>query len=204
MMDSIAFKTLLAVAIALLALAPTGCKEPDLSRSTDEQTTSPAPDGHSSTPGQAQPRPNADVVQVGDSVAVHYVGKLADGSTFDASRPRGEPLRFTVGAGQMIKGFDAGVVGMRLGEMRRLELKPEDGYGPHTDQAVVTVPRAKLPDLPPDIKVGDKLTMQTLQGPMSVTVTQIDRTQVTLDANHPLAGKTLFFGVELVELTKAR
>lgn len=142
--------------------------------------------------------------QSGDMVKVHYTGKLTDGSVFDSSYERDEPIEFTLGAGQMIAGFDAGVTGMNVGDKKTLELAPEQAYGDRTEEAVVTVPKENLGDLADQVSEGDRLVMQTQDGQsVPVTVTGIDETNVILDANHQLAGQTLIFDVELVEVTKA-
>ncbi len=141
--------------------------------------------------------------QAGDTVKVHYTGKLTDGTVFDSSRNGGEPLEFTVGAGQMIPGFDAGVQGMAVGENKTLQLEPDDAYGQRSDEAVVTVPKENLGDLADQVSEGDRLAMQSPEGQqIPVTVTKIAETEVTLDANHQLAGQTLVFDVELVDVTK--
>lgn len=142
--------------------------------------------------------------QSGDMVKVHYTGKLTDGSVFDSSYERDEPIEFTLGAGQMIAGFDAGVTGMNVGDKKTLELAPEQAYGDRTEEAVVTVPKENLGDLADQVSEGDRLVMQTQDGQsVPVTVTGIDEASVILDANHQLAGQTLIFDVELVEVTKA-
>jgi len=138
-------------------------------------------------------------VKNGDSVKVHYTGKLEDGSIFDSSEGR-DPLAFKVGAGQMIKGFDRGVVGMTLNEKKSISILPEDGYGAINNDLVIEVSRDTVPA---DIKLEKGLKLQMMQEngrPVVVTVTDINEKKVTLDANHHLAGKTLIFDVELVDL----
>jgi peptidylprolyl isomerase len=145
---------------------------------------------------------DAPTVEAGDAVRVHYTGKLNDGSVFDSSEGR-DPLGFTVGAGELIPGFDAGVEGMSVGEKRTLQIEPGDAYGDRNEQAVVTVPREQLGDLAEKVSQGDQLMMQTGEDQqVPVTVTELSDNEVTLDANHPLAGKQLTFEVELVELDK--
>ncbi|MBX3238859.1 MAG: peptidylprolyl isomerase [Chitinophagaceae bacterium] len=133
----------------------------------------------------------------GDKVRVHYTGRLTDGNQFDSSAGR-EPLEFTVGAGQMIKGFDAGVEGMAIGEKKIINIAPEDGYGLRNEEAVIEFP---MEHVPADMKLepGMQLTLQDQQGyPVNVVVTEVKDDVVLLDANHALAGKELVFEVELV------
>jgi len=135
----------------------------------------------------------------GDSVKVHYTGKLEDGTVFDSSAGR-EPLDFTVGAGQLIAGFDEAVVGMAVGEKKTVRIAPEQAYGPHNPEMTLQVPRS---DLPAEIKpeLGMQLEASQEGGhSMVVTVVEISDESVTFDANHPLAGKALTFEIEVVEL----
>ncbi len=136
----------------------------------------------------------------GDTVLVHYVGRLDDGQVFDSSRDNdGEPLEFEVGAEQVIAGFDAGVRGMRVGETKRIEIEPDDAYGPRQEMLSQSVPRDGM-NLSVEPQLGMILNMQLPDGnQIPVTITDVTDTQVTLDANHPLAGQRLTFEVELVE-----
>lgn len=137
--------------------------------------------------------------KAGDTVKVHYTGKLDDGTVFDSSAGR-DPLEFTVGAGQMIAGFDAGVNGMNVGETKTVTIPSDDAYGQHRAEMVLTVGRDEMP---PDMEVnpGDQLQMRHESGQVVVvTVTDVSDTNVTLDGNHPLAGKDLTFDIELVEV----
>lgn len=138
-------------------------------------------------------------VQKGDKVSVHYTGRLTDGSTFDSSVGRA-PLEFTVGAGQMIKGFDAGVVGMTVGEKKLINIIPEEGYGAWNEEAVIEFPKEHIPaDM--TLEIGMKLPMQDQQGnQFEVIVKEIKENVILLDANHSLAGKDLIFEVELVKI----
>lgn len=133
-----------------------------------------------------------EVVEAGCYVKIHYTGTLDDGTVFDSSEER-EPIAFAVGGGQMIPGFDKGVVGMRVGESKELRLPPADAYGEHDSRGVQEVPLDKLPD---DVKVGAQL--QTNQGNKAV-VTKIENGTATVDLNHELAGKTLNFKIKLME-----
>lgn len=143
----------------------------------------------------------AKEVKKGDRVEIHYVGTLEDGSQFDSSRERGQPLPFTVGQGQMIKGFDDGVIGMKIGEQKTLLLKPEVAYGEISEENVLRVPKQDVIDAvgAEDCVVGAKLMVG--QG-MPATITEITDTEIALDANHALAGKTLKFEVELMDLQR--
>ena len=133
----------------------------------------------------------------GDTVRIHYTGTLNDGSVFDSSQGR-EPLEFTLGAGQVIPGFDAAVDGMAVGDRKVAEIPADEAYGPRHDQAVQDVPRADIPAEIP-LEVGLQLQMQSPTGQvMPVTVTAITDDAVTLDANHMLAGKDLTFAIDLV------
>lgn len=133
----------------------------------------------------------------GDTVKVHYSGTLSDGTVFDSSEGR-DPLQFTLGAGQIIPGFERAVEGLAPGEKTTTVIPPEHAYGEHQPEAVLEVPLARLPpDLNPE--VGQQLQMQGENGqPIPVRVTGLSDDTVTIDANHPLAGKELTFQIELV------
>jgi FKBP-type peptidyl-prolyl cis-trans isomerase 2 len=135
----------------------------------------------------------------GDSVKVHYTGKLDDGTVFDSSVGR-EPLEFTVGAGQLIAGFDEAVVGMAAGEQKTVRIAAEQAYGPHNPEMTLQVPRSDLPaEIQPEL--GMQLEASQEGGhSMVVTVVEVSDESVTFDANHPLAGKALTFEIEVVEL----
>jgi peptidylprolyl isomerase len=136
-------------------------------------------------------------VKKGDTVSLHYMGKLPDGTVFDTSRQR-HPLQFTIGNGQVITGFEQAVIGMKIGENKTAKIPMEQAYGPHRDDMVVTMERSKLPaDLNP--MVGQRLEITQVDNQTSlVTVTNVTETTLTLDANHPLAGKDLTFDIELL------
>ena len=137
--------------------------------------------------------------KAGDTVAIHYTGTLADGSQFDSSEGR-DPLRFTLGSGQIIVGLDAAITGMSQGEKKSVTIAATEAYGDHRPEAVQAVPRAQIPAEIP-LEVGGGLQVQTPDGQtIPVTVTSVTDEEVTLDANHPLAGKDLTFAVELVEI----
>jgi peptidylprolyl isomerase len=136
----------------------------------------------------------------GDNVKVHYKGKLTTGEQFDSSEGR-DPLAFTVGAGQMIKGFDEAIPGMAVGEKKTINIAPENAYGAKNEEAVVEFPKSNIPA---DMKLepGMKLQLTNQDGqPIPVVVTEVKDDVVVLDANHELAGKELVFDIELVEIS---
>ncbi len=139
-------------------------------------------------------------VKQGDTVKVHYHGKLTDGTTFDSSEGR-EPLEFEVGSGQVIKGFDDGVSGMEVGQKKTIQIPVNDAYGPKDENMVVQFPKSNFPaDLKPE--VGMQLNMTNGSGQViPVVIVEVGEEDVTLDANHPLAGQDLVFDLELVEIS---
>ena len=138
-------------------------------------------------------------VKTGDVVRVHYTGTLLDGSQFDSSVGR-NPLEFTVGAGQMIAGFDAGVLGMIVGEKKTLQIDPDHGYGQSNPEAIIEFPRTNVPE-GMELEIGMQLNLQNEYGqPVPVVIMDIREDVVVMDANHSLAGKDLIFEVELVEI----
>lgn len=140
-------------------------------------------------------------VKEGDVVKVHYTGKLTNGEQFDSSEGR-EPLEFTVGAGQMIKGFDDAMPGMSAGEKKTINILPADAYGEKDEQAMIEFPKENIPK---DMKLepGMQLQLRNESGqPFPVTVAEIKDDVVVLDANHMLAGKELVFDIELMEIVK--
>jgi len=138
----------------------------------------------------------------GDTVKVHYTGKLKDKSIFDSSQDA-EPLELTVGSGQVIPGFEKAVVGMEVGDSKTVEIAAAEAYGPYRNELVVEIEREQVPeDLP--IEVGKPLILRQADAPpIRVMVTDISEQSVTLDANHPLAGEDLTFEVELVEIVSS-
>jgi FKBP-type peptidyl-prolyl cis-trans isomerase 2 len=138
-------------------------------------------------------------VQNGDKVRVHYHGKLRSGETFDSSEGR-EPLEFTVGSGQVIRGFDEGVKGMQQGEKRTVEIPVQDAYGEKSEEMLIEFPKDQFPpEMQPE--VGMQLMMNNSQGQsFPVTIAEVRDESVLLDANHPLAGQDLIFDLELVEI----
>jgi peptidylprolyl isomerase len=136
--------------------------------------------------------------QQGDTVRVHYTGTLADGTVFDTSRDT-DPLEFTIGAGQVIPGFDTAVSGMAPGQEKRVVIAPDDAYGERRDDLLVAVERERFPaDIEP--QVGQQFQMTQEGNTYLVTVRDVSDDAVTLDLNHPLAGEDLTFELELVEI----
>ncbi len=135
----------------------------------------------------------------GDTVKVHYKGILEDGTVFDSSYEK-EPLEFTIGDGRIIPGFENAVLGMNQGESKSIKVGPEEGYGDYQEQGKVEVERANMPeDIQPEL--GMMLQLNTPEEKVVyVTVTDLDDEKVTLDANHPLAGKDLHFDIGLLEI----
>ena len=137
---------------------------------------------------------------MGKKCRTHYRGTFNDGTPFDSSYDRGEPLEFICGAGQMIRGFDAAVADMEVGQIVDVHLMPEEAYGMPDPNAVFTVEIAQLPGSEA-LKVGQQAYLANQFGqPFQVKVTAKDETTITLDANHEMAGKELNFRIELVEV----
>ena len=135
----------------------------------------------------------------GDVVKVHYKGKLNSGEQFDSSEGR-EPLEFTVGAGQMISGFDAAIPGMIVGEKKTITIPPQDAYGVKNEEAIIEFPISNIPG-GMKLEPGMKMQLRNEAGhPIPVVVTELKDEIVILDANHELAGKELIFDIELVEI----
>jgi len=135
----------------------------------------------------------------GDTVKIHYTGKLHDGTVFDSSEGR-DPLSFTIGNGQVIPGFEDAVRGMAKDEKKNVTIPMDQAYGPRNEELVINVPRNQVP---PDInpEKGQRLQMQGPQDqPIVVVVTEVTDEYIMLDANPPLAGKDLIFDIELVEI----
>jgi peptidylprolyl isomerase len=141
-------------------------------------------------------------VQSGDTVKVHYHGRLTDGTTFDSSEGR-DPLEFQVGSGMVIAGFDNGVVGMIVGDKKTVHIAVDDAYGPKNPDMIIEFPKEQVPaDMP--MEVGMRLNLNNSQGQVvPVVITEIQEAAILLDANHPLAGEDLVFDIELVEIIGA-
>ena len=137
--------------------------------------------------------------KAGNTVKVHYKGTLDDGTVFDSSHGR-DPLEFTVGSGMVIPGFDNAVDGLAVGDSKTVTIPPDQAYGEVNKDLVIDVAREQIPsDITPEIGMGLHMQSEDGQG-FDVTVTAVSEESVTLDGNHPLAGKTLTFEVELVEI----
>jgi len=137
--------------------------------------------------------------KIGDTVKVHYTGKLEDGTVFDTSAERG-PLEFKIGEGQVIQGFEDAVIGMNPGEEKTVEIPADEAYGQRNEEMVADIGRDQFPEyLSPE--VGQQFQIRQQNGQIIlVTVTEISEDTVTLDANHPLAGKDLTFEIQLLEI----
>lgn len=139
-------------------------------------------------------------IENGDTVAVHYVGTLKDGSEFDSSRKEGrEPLEFTVGKHMMIPGFEAAVMGHEVGDRFTVEIPCAEAYGNLDKDLIFEVDRKQVPDSIPAV-VGTPVQLSNDQGVMNVTITEVTPTTITLDANHPMAGKDLIFDIEIMSV----
>jgi peptidylprolyl isomerase len=138
-------------------------------------------------------------VKANDTVKVHYTGRLSNGTVFDSSLGR-EPLEFTIGQKMVIPGFEEGVIGMTVGETRTVSIASQDAYGPYLEDLVGSIRRTQIPPNI-DLQVGAMLQMQTPDGGnMLVVIKDLTDEMVTLDANHPLAGKDLAFEINLLEI----
>jgi len=141
-------------------------------------------------------------VKSGDTVKVHYHGRLTDGTTFDSSAGR-EPLQFEVGSGMVIPGFETGVMGMQVGDKKTINIPVAEAYGPKNPDMIVAFPASEFPE-DMELEVGMRLNMTNSEGHViPVVVTEIGEENVMLDANHPLAGEDLVFDIELVEIGAA-
>ena len=136
----------------------------------------------------------------GDTVKVHYTGTLSDNTELDSSQG-GEPLSFTIGQNMVIPGFENGVVGMKVGESKKVTIPADQAYGPYNNELVAAVPRSQVPpEL--DVSVGMVLQVRSTEGGLArAIVRDVSENEITLDLNHPLAGQDLTFEIELVEIT---
>ena len=137
-------------------------------------------------------------IKKGDTGRAHYTGTLDDGTVFDSSRER-DPLEFVQGQGMLIPGFESAVEGHEAGDVVSVTIAPEEAYGEADPELIFTVPRAQVPDHIP-LNVGVPLQLSNEQGQMDVTITEVGPEEITLDANHPLAGKSLTFEIEIVSV----
>ena len=136
----------------------------------------------------------------GNTVKVHYTGKFTDGEVFDSSLSRNEPIEFQIGAGMMIKGFDEAVNGMELQESKTVTIPAAEAYGEHSEENMITFDKNQIPEgMNP--QPGDMLNLQDPEGRnIPVRVHAVEEATITLDANHPMAGKDLVFEIQLVEI----
>lgn len=135
----------------------------------------------------------------GDTVRVHYTGRLDDDSVFDSSEGR-DPIEFTLGSGEVIAGFEQAILGMEPGEEKTATVPADEAYGEHREDLIVSLERSTMPEQL-DPEVGQELQMRDASGnSFAVRVTEIDDETVTVDANHPLAGQELTFDIELVDI----
>ncbi|UCE22685.1 MAG: peptidylprolyl isomerase [Candidatus Aminicenantes bacterium] len=141
----------------------------------------------------------AGKVKKGDTIKVHYSGKLEDGREFDSSLNR-QPIQFEVGAGKVIKGFEDAVVGLEIGEKKTVTIPAKDAYGSYDENLLIEIPKKNVPEgITPEVGMRLQLVNQLGQS-AHVVVTEILDETVRLDANHPLAGKTLVFELEILEI----
>ncbi len=139
------------------------------------------------------------MVKKGDKIKIHYKGTLTDGTVFDSSEGR-EPLEFEVGSGMVIKGFDEGVLGMEEGDKKRVEIPVAEAYGEPVPENVIEFPKSNIPE-DMELEVGSQIYLNGPSGqPIPAKVTAINEETITLDGNHPLAGKDLVFDLELVSV----
>lgn len=141
----------------------------------------------------------SEAATIGDTVKIHYTGTLDDGTVFDSTIDS-DPIEFTIGNGNIIPGFEAAVAGMTLGETKTVTIDPEQAYGHYNDEMTKQVPRSAIPaDI--DLQEGMILNAESPDGiPISFTVKTLGEEEVTIDGNHPLAGRSLTFALELVEI----
>lgn len=137
-------------------------------------------------------------IKSGDNVTVNYTGRLEDGTIFDSSLNEGRtPLVATLGQGQLIPGFEEGLMGLSAGEKRTVEIEPENAYGQHNPMMIQEIEKTNVPE---GVQVGDTLQGMNQYGPINVTVSEVKEETVVLDMNHPLAGKKLIFDLEVVSV----
>jgi FKBP-type peptidyl-prolyl cis-trans isomerase 2 len=136
-------------------------------------------------------------VEIGKTVKVHYTGTFEDGEIFDSSYTREEPIAFVIGQNQVIAGFESAVMEMNVNDVKHITLTPEQAYGEYRENMTQEVSKEFVPET---VKVGEILTTQNEHGTFNVTVKEVNEDTVILDANHPMAGKTLNFKLELVEV----
>lgn len=141
----------------------------------------------------------SETVQSGQVVSVHYVGTLTDGTVFDESRGRGEPISFQTGTGQVIAGFDQAVIGMAVGEKKTVEISSSDAYGDRNEEAIQVVPREAFPE-EMEVVPGMQIQGDGPNGSFPAIVAEVAEKTITVDLNHPLAGQDLTFEIEVTGL----
>lgn len=139
-------------------------------------------------------------VKENDTVKVHYTGKLADGQVFDSSVERGEPIEFTMGQGQLIPGFEKGLIDMKVNEKKTVNIAKEEAYGEPREELIQEVQKSQLPEeIKPEVGMG--LVSKSPDGQeMNLVVKDVKEETIVVDGNHPLAGKDLVFDLEVVEI----
>lgn len=138
------------------------------------------------------------MVKNGDTIKIHYKGTLNDGSVFDSSEGR-DPLQFEAGSGMVIKGFDEGVMGMKVGDKKSINIPAKEAYGEANPEMIFDFDRSQIPaDVP--VEVGGMLNMHNGQQEIPVKILEVSEKSIKMDANHPLAGKDLNFDLELVDV----
>lgn len=137
------------------------------------------------------------IVKKGSKVKVDYEGRFESGEVFDSSIQRAEPLEFVVGNSEVIPGFEKAVLGMALNEEKEVKIEPKDAYGERDSKAIQKIP---LNIFPEDIKEGMVIGIPLKEGYIHATITKITNEEVTIDMNHPMAGKTLIFKIKVVEI----
>lgn len=140
-------------------------------------------------------------VEKDNTIKVDYTGTLEDGTVFDSSEKHGKPLEFKVGSGMVIKGFDDAVLGMEVNEEKEFKIECKDAYGDHNPKLKQEMEKSKLPEQAQNVQVGQVLAAQTQTGQqIPALVCDVTDTHVTMDLNHPLAGKDLNFKIKIVEI----
>ncbi len=142
------------------------------------------------------------MIKQGDTVSIHYTGKLENGEIFDSSEGK-EPLQFKVGEGRMIKGIEESVMGMEKGQQKKIKIMPSEAYGDVQQNLIQQIPKNALPEqIQKDVKEGMFLQLQDPQGQViPVRITKVEGSTVTLNLNHPLAGKVLDFEVKIADIS---
>ncbi len=140
--------------------------------------------------------------KIGDTVTVHYTGTLKDGSVFDTSENQ-EPLNFTLGKNEMIPGFENAIIGLSKGESKTFTLTPDEAYGEQDDEMILNMPRSEFPpEIDPEVGMVLKVTNEDEEEDTHLMVTELTDEMITLDGNHPLAGESLTFEINIVEIVE--